>query len=253
MFDDWEWNDTTISLTMLIGAVVGVICYFAYSWIAGGDKEPQYKRKSDAIEFKTPVEKEVYVTRKKELDIADPYGKDELMSLLIKRALKTLEIVLEIENKLKKLESLVRRQRITMAEFEDKLKVQIVIKEEIEDIKKEANIITPGWGELIITQAFQFNAKIAMALEQNISMRELEEQLERQRNTSNVNKVQNDNSDDDDDAEDVVIDNSKNKNVSAEQKAEATTSPTNKSSPDKKEKKVREPRVVKPVTIDNDN
>ena len=47
MFDDWEWNDTTISLTMLIGAVVGVICYLAYSWITGGDKEPKMESPAD--------------------------------------------------------------------------------------------------------------------------------------------------------------------------------------------------------------
>ena len=251
MFEDWEWNDTTISLTMLIGAVVGVVCYFAYSWVAGKETEPTFKRKNDKIEFKIPVEKEDFVKRKKELDIADPYAKDELMSLLIKRALKTLEIVLDIENKLKKLESLVRRQRITMAEFEDKLKVQLVIKEEIEDIKKEANNLVPGWGELIISQAFQFNTKISMALEQNISMRELEEQLERQRNASNnVDKAQKGNSDDD--AEDV-IDSNQNNSVSTSQKVETTTSPTSKGPTDKNEKKIREPRVVKPVTLDNDN
>lgn len=249
MFEDWEWNDTTISLTMLVGAVVGVVCYFAYSWVAGTETEPLVKRKSDKIDFKTPQEKEDYVKRKKELDITDPYEKDELMSLLIKRAMKTLEIVLEIENKLKKLENLVRRQRITMAEFEDKLKVQLVIKEEIEDIKKEANSLVPGWGELIISQAFQFNTKISMALEQNISMRELEEQLERKRNASNdVNTTQKGNSDDG--AEDVVIDSNQNNSVRKSQNVETTASPTSKAPTDKKEKKIREPRVVKPVTLD---
>lgn len=108
--------------------------------------------------FTPPVERETYIEAKNKYDSADDsVDVDDLKKLLMKRAIKTIPILLSLQNEGSSIERLYKRGMLTDDMHFKVKEIKSFVDQEFQDIQLEADELGPGWGSTIWQQAMQFH------------------------------------------------------------------------------------------------
>jgi radical SAM superfamily enzyme YgiQ (UPF0313 family) len=95
---------------------------------------------------------------KEKLDKSNPYHRDELRKLLMRRAFRTIPIWLSLQNESQTIDKLYKKGMLT-DDIHYKFKaLKNYFESEHEEVKTEANELMESWGDIIWTQAVQYHA-----------------------------------------------------------------------------------------------
>jgi hypothetical protein len=107
--------------------------------------------------FSVPPERETYIEAKSSMDLSNPSNIDELKKLLMKRALKTIPIVLSLQNEGSSIERLYKKGMLTDDMHFKVKELKSFVDTEFQDVQSEAEELVEGWGQMIWPQAMQFH------------------------------------------------------------------------------------------------
>jgi hypothetical protein len=107
--------------------------------------------------FAPPPERETFLRAKEQLQSNKPSEADELKKLLMKRAIKTIPILLQLQNEGTSIERLYKKGMLTDDMHYKMKEIKAFVDQEFQDIKFEADELMEGWGEHIWPQAMQYH------------------------------------------------------------------------------------------------
>lgn len=107
--------------------------------------------------FTPPKEREIYISAKEKFVEGNPTQLEELRKLLMKRALKTIPILLSLQNEGSSIERLYKRGMLTDDMHFKVKEIKAFVDQEFQDIQLEADELLDGWGPAIWQQAMQFH------------------------------------------------------------------------------------------------
>lgn len=99
----------------------------------------------------------MYIETKAKRDISNLEHRDDLKKLLIKRALKTIPILLSLQNEGQSIERLYKKGMLTDDTHFKMKELKAFVDQEFQDVQHEANDLMEGWGEHVWQQAMQFH------------------------------------------------------------------------------------------------
>jgi hypothetical protein len=111
---------------------------------------------SNAEAFSPPPERQAYIEAKEKLDLSQQPQLDELKKLLMKRAMKTIPIVLSLQNEGSSIERLYKKGMLTDDMHFKVKELKSFVDVEFQEIQSEAEELMEGWGNAIWPQAMQF-------------------------------------------------------------------------------------------------
>lgn len=144
-------DDGPMAVIILIVTAVIVIAVGLYFW--RGKKAV----KSPVSPFVPPVERAQYLEAREKLDASVPSNAEELKKLLIRRALKTIPILLSLQNDGASVERLYKRGMLTDDVHFKMLGLKNYLDQEFQEVRDEAEEFIKGWGGQIWPQAMQFH------------------------------------------------------------------------------------------------
>ncbi len=156
--------DTYLSIGILLISliIVGFVVYTFRSIIFGSTKLSA--EVSDS--FTPPKEVNEYIDYRKNANIKDIYDLDKLRHLLMRRALKSIPIIIDHQNSSASLDRLYRSGFVQ----DDAVAKHVAIKKfldiEIKTVQEEASTLSTGWGEQIWSEAMQATKKIQSEIEE---------------------------------------------------------------------------------------
>jgi hypothetical protein len=107
--------------------------------------------------FSPPPERAAYIAAKEKLDVNNVSELDELKKLLMKRAIKTIPIVLSFQSEGSSIERLYKRGMLTDDMHFKVKELKAFVDKEFQDVQFEADDLSEGWGPGIWQQAMQFH------------------------------------------------------------------------------------------------
>jgi predicted transcriptional regulator len=107
--------------------------------------------------FSPPAEREAYLKAREQLDPSKPSQADELKKLLMKRAIKTIPILLSLQNESSSIERLYKKGMLTDDMHSKMKEIKAFVDDEFNATKEAADDLLEGWGEQIWPQAMQFH------------------------------------------------------------------------------------------------
>ncbi len=147
-------DDGDLALIILFVTGVVVVVVGLYLWKTNrfaGDK----KFKGNA--FTPPVERENYIDARETADLADPGAVEELKKLLIRRAIRTIPILLNLQNEGSSVDRLYKRGMLTDDMHFKMKELKSFVDQEFQEVQTEAEELVEGWGAQIWPQAMQFH------------------------------------------------------------------------------------------------
>lgn len=107
--------------------------------------------------FTPPAERTNYIEAKEKADLSKPEDVDRLKKLLMYRAIRTIPILLSLQNDGHSIERLYKKGMLT-DDMHFMIKEQkAFVEQEIQDVQQEANELIDTWGDMIWQQAMQFH------------------------------------------------------------------------------------------------
>jgi hypothetical protein len=107
--------------------------------------------------FTPPEERAQFIAAKEKLDATKVADMDELKKLLMRRAIKTIPILLSLQNEGSSIERLYKRGMLTDDMHFKVKELKAFVDKEFQDIQFEADDLVEGWGQHIWPQAMQFH------------------------------------------------------------------------------------------------
>ena len=99
------------------------------------------------------MEREAYIEAKEKSDTSV----DDLKKLLMKRAIKTIPILLSLQNEGSSIERLYKKGMLTDDMHFKVKELKAFVDQEFQDVQFEADELLEGWGQNIWPQAMQFH------------------------------------------------------------------------------------------------
>lgn len=119
-----------------------------------------FSRSWEQSAFSPPPERAAYLEAKSTLSTNNPEDVDTLKKLLMKRALKTIPFVLQLQNEGSSIERLYKKGMLTDNMHFKVKELKSFIDEEFQEVQFEADNLVQGWGQIIWPQAMQFHQMI---------------------------------------------------------------------------------------------
>lgn len=107
--------------------------------------------------FSPPPERAEFIAAKEKLNTSKVADLDELKKLLMKRAIKTIPILLSLQNEGSSIERLYKRGMLTDDMHFKVKELKAFVDKEFQEIQFEADDLVEGWGQHIWPQAMQFH------------------------------------------------------------------------------------------------
>lgn len=143
--------------TALLIVVVMVVAVTIYM-MTKKTSAPPSSWKQDA--FTPPTEREEYIALKATTDLTDVKKLDELKKLLMRRTIKTIPILLSLQNEGSSIERLYKKGMLTDDMHFKVKELKAFADKEFQDIQMEADELLESWGPQIWQQAMQFHQMI---------------------------------------------------------------------------------------------
>lgn len=99
------------------------------------------------------------------MSVNNPEDVDKLKKLLMKRALKTIPYVVQLQSEGSSIERLYKKGMLTDNMHFKMKELKSFVDEEFQEIQAEAEHLLPGWGQVIWPQAMQFHHMIQKQLD----------------------------------------------------------------------------------------
>ena len=107
--------------------------------------------------FTPPPERDFYIAAKEKFVDGNSTQLDDLKKLLMRRAIKTIPILLSLQNEGSSIERLYKRGMLTDDMHFKVKEIKAFVDQEFQDIQLEAEELSDGWGASIWQQAMQFH------------------------------------------------------------------------------------------------
>jgi len=105
-------------------------------------------------------ERDAYYKVKSSLDISDPAQMEELKKHLMRRAMFTIPMILDLQQQGKSVDRLYGRGMLTDEIMDNVKNVKAFVDAEFPDVQAEADDMIPGWGPAIWQEAMQFHRMV---------------------------------------------------------------------------------------------
>lgn len=105
-------------------------------------------------------ERDAYSKAKASLDISDPAQMEELKKHLMRRAMFTIPMILDLQQQGKSVDRLYGRGMLTDEIMDNVKYVKAFVDAEFPDVQAEADDMIPGWGPAIWQEAMQFHKMV---------------------------------------------------------------------------------------------
>ena len=155
--------DTYISIGILVISliIVGFIVYTFRSTIFSDAKLSADMSDS----FTPPKEVNEYIDYRKNANIKDIYDLDKLRHMLMRRALKSIPIIIDHQNSSASLDRLYRSGFVQDDAVAKHVAIKKFLDVEIKTVQEEASTLSIGWGEQIWSEAMQATKTIQSEIE----------------------------------------------------------------------------------------
>lgn len=150
-YDDGFLAMTILGVVLSILFVVGIYLWRNKKLIGLGDSGWK------ASGFNPPPARESYITGREKLDPAVPAQNEELKKLLMRRAIQSIPLVLQLQHEGNSIERLYKRGMLTDDMHFKVKELKAFVDQEFQDVMAEADELVEGWGAQIWPQAFQFH------------------------------------------------------------------------------------------------
>jgi len=161
-------DDSFLALGILVGAIVLVLVIVIYLWSSKKLFNSKDERWKQASTFTPPEERGLYLAAKQKLDATKVTEVDDLKKLLMRRAIKTIPILLSLQNEGSSIERLYKRGMLTDDMHFKVKELKAFVDQEFQDIQFEADDLVEGWGQHVWPQAMQFHQMIQKQAEGKI-------------------------------------------------------------------------------------
>lgn len=155
-----------VTLLIVMSSVIFAVCLFAYQQRKRPEHDFQYDSiGSDHYKVSLPPEVEMYEEFKERFDM-NQENKVPLQKALFDRAMASVPLILYMQNEAPNANSLYKRSMIgesTWRSFKDS---EEMVRQEMEDVRYEADLLRLGWGDMIWHQAVQVHHNKARQQEQ---------------------------------------------------------------------------------------
>ena len=111
--------------------------------------------------FTPPPERAEFIDSKEKFDLSKVSEMEELKKLLMRRAIKTIPILLSLQNEGSSIERLYKRGMLTDDMHFKVKELKAFVDKEFQDIQFEADELVEGWGQHIWPQAMQFHQVVS--------------------------------------------------------------------------------------------
>ena len=145
--------DTSISLALLAFTVVVTVLLYFFVWRPRENEES--KSGWSSVSFEPPSARKLYFDAKNAKE-----GLDELKKKLMRRALASIPIILDLQKDGQEIDRLYKKGMITDDVHSQTLAIKEFIDSEIPEVQEEADEYLDGWGEHIWAQAMQWHQMI---------------------------------------------------------------------------------------------
>eukprot|EP01038_Epipyxis_sp_PR26KG_P011888 gene11888-15906_t len=149
-------DDTFLATCILIGAVVIVLIAGIYLWrnkkIFGGS-DGSWKH----IAFTPPPEREAFIEAKKTFDSSKLADIEKMRKLLMRRALHTIPLLLQLQNEGHSIERLYKKGMLTDDMHFQLKEMKAFVDQEFQDVQFEADELVEGWGQQIWREAMRYH------------------------------------------------------------------------------------------------
>lgn len=105
-------------------------------------------------------ERDAYYKVKASLDISDPAQMEELKKHLMRRAMFTIPMILDLQQQGKSVDRLYGRGMLTDEIMDNVKNLKAFVDAEFPDVQAEADDMIPGWGPAIWQEAMQFHKMV---------------------------------------------------------------------------------------------
>lgn len=130
--------------------------------------------------FTPPVERQQYIDAKQKLDRNNPTEFDELKKLLMKRAFRTIPLLMSLQNEGQSIERLYKKGILT-DDMHNRVKdLKTFVDQEYQDVQIEADDLIEGWKDQIWPEAMRYHVLVKQQAEEKIELqRQAEEEKRR--------------------------------------------------------------------------
>jgi hypothetical protein len=166
--DTAKEDDAFLAMAILAIVVVLVTIFGIYFW--NNKKEFGFDSSSDSksySNFTPPIERQEYLDVKDTLDRNDPVEFDTLKKLLMKRAIKSVPIILSLEKESQSIDRLYKKGILTDDIMLQTQEIKSFVEQELKDVKDEAEEFLDGWSEHIWSQAVGFYQLVHKTIKEN--------------------------------------------------------------------------------------
>lgn len=166
--DTAKADDAFLAMAILSVVVILVTIFGFYLWI--NKKEFGFESSSNnksQTNFTPPIESLTYLDVKDTIDRNDPVELDKLKKLLMKRAMKSVPIILSLEKESQSIDRLYKKGILTDDVMIQTQQIKQFVEKELKDVKDEADEFLDGWGEQIWSQAVGFYKLVEKTVQEN--------------------------------------------------------------------------------------